>query len=73
MEYDVDQLTEAFEYLDDLRESGATNMFGAPAYVTRDLAFSKRDAMELTSLWMKTFDGETSVDDRVNSLIAQCV
>lgn len=65
MEFDKEILTETFEFLDGLRESGATNMFGAAPYVQADIGVSSKDARKLLSLWMDTFDGETSVEDRV--------
>ena len=47
---------EVFDYLDELRESGVTNMFGARAYIIRE--FSGMDnqtvAAHLTK-WMRTF------------------
>lgn len=47
-----------FEYLDGLRESGETNMFGARPYVARDFGFEKDVAGKYLSAWMDTFDGE---------------
>jgi hypothetical protein len=43
------------EYLDSLRESGATNMFGARPYVQRLFSLSKSDAGTVLSYWMQTF------------------
>lgn len=40
---------EHLEYLDDLRDSGATNMFGAGAYVKRAFKVSEEDAREIVS------------------------
>lgn len=67
--HDREQLLEAFQYLDELRESGRTNMWGASEYVRAELVYPKDEAREVTLLWMKTFDGETSVEDRVNALM----
>ena len=47
---------EHLDYLDTLRESGAVNMFGAPAYVEDDFGVTKREAREITSYWMATFE-----------------
>lgn len=66
MELNREELTEAFEYLDELRESGRTNMLGAAEYVVDELGWERAEAPEATSLWMKTFDGESTVEDRVN-------
>jgi hypothetical protein len=42
-------------YLDALRESGATNMFGAPPFVQCEFGISKSQSKEATVYWMKTF------------------
>jgi len=47
---------EHLEYLDDLRESGETNMFEAPAYLEDDFGVTKREARDITSYWMATFE-----------------
>lgn len=44
-----------FEYLDDLRESGVTNMFGAPAYLIREFGYKSAVAQAWVSKWMKEF------------------
>lgn len=49
---------EAFNYLNDLRESGQTNMFGAPPYLVEQFNISKSEAMRLTSLWMNNFHSD---------------
>ena len=49
--------TEHLEYLDGLRESGVTNMFGAGAYLQGafgELA-SRADAQKVLSYWMESF------------------
>lgn len=43
------------EYLDDLRDSGITNMYGAPPYVQRAFRMSREKAVATVSYWMKTF------------------
>lgn len=47
---------EHLEYLDNLRESGVTNMFGAPAYL-RDAfpKLSKTDSYTIFKYWTQTF------------------
>ena len=49
-----------FAYLDDLRESGSTNMYGAAPYVAEVFGVSKPDARKLLTKWMETF-GERHV------------
>lgn len=46
---------EYLEYLDDLRESGATNMFGAGAYLEEDFGLSRKEARDILAYWMQTF------------------
>jgi len=43
------------EFLDQLRESGITNMFGARVYVEREFGLDRREAKEIVLEWMKTF------------------
>ena len=44
------------DYLDALRESGKTNMFGARPYLVRKFpSLSPSEAGEILSHWMKTF------------------
>ena len=63
------QLTDYFDYLDNLRESGATNMFGAGAYLERDMELSKNIARTVLAAWMETFDNELSMEERVKNAL----
>ena len=42
-------------YLDDLRESGITNMFGAAPYIQEEFDMDEKDARETLSFWMHNF------------------
>jgi hypothetical protein len=42
-------------YLDELRESGVTNMYGAGIYVQREFGVSRSEAQDIVIYWMKTF------------------
>jgi len=44
-----------FEFLDGLRESGATNMFGAGKFLEEEFGLDKREARALLTKWMRTF------------------
>ncbi len=44
-----------FDYLDDLRDSGLTNMFGAGPYVQREFGLDKQTARAYLGEWMRTF------------------
>jgi len=46
---------EHLEFLDDLRESGATNMYGAPQYIEEAFGMDRTEAREVVSYWMRTF------------------
>lgn len=46
---------EIFEYLDELRESGQTNMFGAGPYVQRRFGLDRNEARAVVLAWMKQF------------------
>ena len=46
---------EVFEYLDALRESGITNMFGAAPYLMEEFGFDKQEASRWLVEWMQTF------------------
>lgn len=43
------------EFLDVLRESGVTNMFGAAPYLMEEFDIEKKEAIEILSEWMRTF------------------
>lgn len=43
------------EYLDELRESGTTNMFGARPYLMRNFGLSGADAAVILTYWQETF------------------
>ena len=49
---------EVFPYLDDLRESGVTNMHGAHRYVMEDFEINKKLAIKLVQSWMEQFNKE---------------
>lgn len=46
---------EHLDYLDALRESGATNMFGAGSYLERDYCLGRREARTILAYWMESF------------------
>lgn len=50
---------EHLEYLDDLRESGETNMFGAAPYVEMAFNVPIQEARTITRYWMDTFGTES--------------
>ena len=53
------------EYLDDLRETGTTNMFGAGPFLQRRFSnqgVSVADAREIIVYWMESFDERMEVE-----------
>ena len=48
-------IDDVYEYLDDLRDSGVTNMFGAARYIELDFGVTRDVSHKLLSLWMNTF------------------
>lgn len=49
---------EMLEYLDRLRKSGVTNMFGAGSYLRDEFGMSKNDSHKVLGYWMDTFGQE---------------
>ena len=43
------------EYLDRLRDSGVTNMFGAAPYVQNEFGVDKYEARKIVGEWMRTY------------------
>ncbi len=46
---------EHLEYLDELRESGVTNMFGAGSYLQDEFEIGRETAGRVLQHWMETF------------------
>lgn len=59
-------LCDYFEYLDDLRKSGRTNMFGAAPYLAAEYPdLDIRTARLVLKLWTDTFSDDP-LEDRVH-------
>ncbi len=54
IELDKTTLTH-FEFLDDLRGSGVTNMWGASEYLMDEFDMARGDAQRVLTHWMNTF------------------
>jgi hypothetical protein len=52
VKFSMDQVK---EYLDALRESGETNMFGAGSYLERRFGLNKKEAQDALAMWMRNF------------------
>ena len=49
---------EHLEYLDELRESGITNMFGSAPYLQEAFDLDRHTARDIVAYWMGTFGKE---------------
>ena len=70
--YTEGHLEDVFDYLDTLRTTGATNMFGAAPYVQEAFRCSKGEAREMLSLWMQTYDGDLTSGERARLALGRC-
>jgi len=53
---EVSNYQEEFQYLDELRQSAETNMFGAGPYITAMFGHDKKEAREICRKWAKQFN-----------------
>jgi hypothetical protein len=54
----TDQEQEVLEFLNMLRDSGATNMFGAVPYIKDEFELDSKESKRLLMLWMANFNDE---------------
>jgi hypothetical protein len=47
------KIREEFLFLNDLRQSGTTNMFGAAPYLEYEFELTNREARRMVSQWME--------------------
>lgn len=45
-------------YLEDLRRSGATNMFGAVPYLMKEFELEEKEAVRILADWMNNYNRE---------------
>ena len=50
-----EQQEEVYRFLNELRESGKTNMFEATSYLVLEFGFNTKEARKWLSNWMKDF------------------
>ena len=46
-------MSQYFDYLEELRESGETNMWGASAYLEAEFDLAAREAKDILLAWIK--------------------
>ena len=51
-----EQMEEYFTYLDALRESGVTNMYGAGPYLRNEFGLDRNESHRVLQEWMETFE-----------------
>ena len=51
-----DEWIEYYQYLEGLRQSGITNMFGASPYLANAYALSEKVATNVLMSWMENYD-----------------
>ncbi len=66
------ELASYFRYLDQLRKSGRTNMFGAAPYLEEAFDIDRVHARRALRYWQETFSHEKSPEDRAAKAIASC-
>ena len=54
--YITERECEMFEYLNSLRKSGITNMFGASPYLVEKFDVDEYEARKILSKWMENFN-----------------
>ena len=50
-----ESVQEMYTYLDELRASGVTNMFGAGSWLQKEFGLTKEPAWEVLRFWMEDF------------------
>ena len=48
-------MKEYFEFLETLRNSGITNMFGAVPYLQREFGLDRHEAKDVLMAWMESY------------------
>ena len=51
-----EEWTEYYVFLEVLRQSGVTNMFGATPYLREEFGLGRREAIKILSSWMDNYD-----------------
>ena len=54
----MDMEKEYFAYLELLRDSGITNMFGAAPYLEEAFGLSRKEARDVLSSWMESYKSD---------------
>lgn len=69
-DFSAEQLTEFFTYLDGLRLSRTTNMFGAGPWLEAEFEMDRRAARDVLMAWQRTFD-DAPPEQRAETALAK--
>ena len=61
---------EFFSYLDQLRESGVTNMLGSALYLQGAFELDNKEAKQILTTWMKLFNKNDTTEERAHKAFA---
>ena len=57
-------MNEYYQYLESLRRSGITNMYGAAPYLVDEFDLSHKEACSILSSWMENYDRSDYEEER---------
>ncbi len=57
------KMNQYFDYLEILRKSGVTNMFGAAPYLEQEFGLDRREARTILKQWMVQFHSTQRLSD----------
>lgn len=63
-EKELETLTSYFTKLDNLRDTGSMNMWGAGDYLKNHYGISEVVSRATHAVWMDTFDGKSTAEER---------
>lgn len=58
-----DNMRRYFEYLDALRKSGITNMFGSPPFLAQEFDLSEQEATTIVGDWMRSYSARINSEE----------
>lgn len=67
----IEEMEDYFTYLDELRASGVTNMYGAGPYLQDEFGIGTKQASAVVGVWMATFDAEEAPEDRARKVMTE--
>lgn len=59
-----------FLFLNSLRESGKTNMFGATPYIQKKFKYGHEESLRILKLWMHNFSADGNYEEITEKEIA---